>query len=109
MIEEVLVDYGPVSRLWFDHYGSSCGGLSNCPGGFPEAWPEFIDMIRRVSPDTVIGTGIDVGHSKGGESGVGSYPIFNACNISSEDATGKCGDYGIYGNKFMPREADATI
>jgi hypothetical protein len=33
MLTEVLTQYGPIYRLWFDHYGSPCGGgLTGCPG-----------------------------------------------------------------------------
>jgi alpha-L-fucosidase len=109
MTKEVLTKYGPVRRLWWDHFDGSCGGLSECPGGFPEAWPRFVDLVREVSPSTIIGTGPDIGHSAGGESGDGSYPRWNACNTSDGTNYTHCASYGPIGYQFKPREADATI
>jgi len=109
MTREVLTQYGPVDRLWWDHFDGSCGGLSECPGGFPEAWPRFVDLVRQTSPGTVIGTGPDIGHSAGGESGDGSYPRWNACNTTDGTNNTHCGSSGPLGYQFKPREADATI
>lgn len=94
MIRELLTEYGPIYRLWWDHYLDGCGGLSECPGGFPAAWSNFTTLVRTISPHTLMGTGPDVQHSLNGESGNGSYPIWN-------NRTGF--EY------FMPVEADATI
>lgn len=92
-----------------DHYWGGCGGLSECPGGFPEAWPRFTNLVRTVSPDTIIGTGPDVDHSAGGESGTGSYPRWNTCNSSDPSGEAPCSAFGPIGSTFRPREADATI
>eukprot|EP00730_Choanoeca_flexa_P001381 TRINITY_DN10611_c0_g1_i4.p1 TRINITY_DN10611_c0_g1~~TRINITY_DN10611_c0_g1_i4.p1 ORF type:complete len:572 (+),score=87.06 TRINITY_DN10611_c0_g1_i4:28-1716(+) len=113
MIREVLTNYGTdvVSRLWWDHYMRGCGGLSECPACtddndptcFPTAWSNFTQLVRELSPSTVIGTGPDVGHSGGGETGVGDYPVWNAVNDTQHSP------YGPFGYIFKPREADATI
>eukprot|EP00055_Hartaetosiga_balthica_P017438 m.117021 g.117021 ORF g.117021 m.117021 type:complete len:568 (-) comp9316_c0_seq1:420-2123(-) len=110
MIKEVLTNYGFINRLWWDHYLQPCGNLAECPQCtnasdpkcFPQAWEGFTDFVRSISPKTILGTGPDVGHSGGGETGVGDYPVWNAVNGSSSA-------YGPLGNLFHPREADATI
>lgn len=75
MLTELLTNYGTdyVSRLWWDHYPSGCGGLAPCPdGSFPAAWPRFIELVRKLSPSTIICPGPDCdGHQ--GESGLGKY------------------------------------
>ena len=51
MLKELLTNYGTdyVSRLWWDHYPSGCGGLAPCPNGsFPDAWPQFVNLVREV-------------------------------------------------------------
>lgn len=53
MITEVLTKYGFISRLWWDHYQQGCGGLSECPGGFPQGWDNFTLRewaARRAAP-----------------------------------------------------------
>ena len=110
MIKEVLTQYGNVSRLWWDHYLEPCGGLSECPACedpnspwcFPAVWTNFTSLVRTVSPSTLLGTGPDVSHSGGGETGVGDYPVWNAANATHSD-------FGPFGSMFLPREADATI
>eukprot|EP01006_Ploeotia_vitrea_P006451 TRINITY_DN13168_c0_g1_i1.p1 TRINITY_DN13168_c0_g1~~TRINITY_DN13168_c0_g1_i1.p1 ORF type:complete len:468 (-),score=20.02 TRINITY_DN13168_c0_g1_i1:91-1452(-) len=110
MTKELLTNYGPISRLWWDHYPRGCGRLAMCPGGFPDGWTQFIKEVRSLSPNTLMGTGPDVEHSHGGESGDGSYPIWNYCNIS-DGIVRHCDKekWGPFGNSFQPREADATI
>ncbi|EGD82959.1 hypothetical protein, variant [Salpingoeca rosetta] len=110
MIREVLTKYGFISRLWWDHYLDACGGLSECPACrnqsdptcFPAAWHTFASLVRELSPNTLIGTGPDVSHSGGGETGVGDYPVWNAANATHSG-------FGPFGRLFLPREADATI
>jgi alpha-L-fucosidase len=49
MIKEVLSEYGPVNRFWFD-------GTKTVPKGTDEAslWKQVYEAIRTVSPDTMI-------------------------------------------------------
>jgi len=82
MLRELLTKYGTdyVGRLWWDHYPSGCGGLAPCPNGsFPAAWPQFVSLVRELSPSTLICPGPDCdGHQ--GESGLGKYPVWMNCN-----------------------------
>jgi hypothetical protein len=127
MLRELLTKYGDdyVSRLWWDHYPSGCGGLAPCPtGSFPDAWPRFVQLVRDVSPSTVICPGPDCdGHQ--GESGDGVYPAWFPCSPSSmangsgtsaggtaaPSAALSCGGHdhnaGLAG--FHPYEACATM
>ena len=49
MLKEVLTEYGPVNRLWFD-------GTTSYPSGMnkTELWVQIYDTIRTVSPATMI-------------------------------------------------------
>ena len=115
MLTELLTNYGDdyVSRLWWDHYASGCGGLAPCPeGSFPAAWPRFVQLVRELSPSTMICPGPDCdGHQ--GESGIATYPSWSncqpgapsngtvlTCNNHADDAT-------LRG--FHPYEACATM
>lgn len=114
MLEELLTNYGSnyVSRLWWDHYLQSCGGLSPCPeGSFPEAWPRFVQLVRRLSPSTIICPGPDCdGHQ--GESGMGRYPVWLPCTPLVVNGTDlRCSNHApsaaLAG--FHPYEACATM
>ena len=88
MVTELLTNYGPISRLWWDHYASwvglswgACGphaGGAACPiennvSSFPAAYPRFVALVRKLSPSTVVCPGPDCdGHR--GEGGLGQYP-----------------------------------
>ena len=118
MLRELLTKYGDdyVSRLWWDHYPSGCGGLSPCPdGSFPAAWPRFVQLVRELSPSTVICPGPDCdGHQ--GESGVARYPSWFPCDPSTPSTPGgnislTCGGHAADDSKagFHPYEACATM
>lgn len=105
MLTELLTKYGTdyVSRLWWDHYGGPESGPGNhgepgsggcwepgtpkrgpnpvmCPyGALPAAWPRFIELVRRMSPSTVIcpGPDCDTRYRHTGLHGV--YPDWYAC------------------------------
>lgn len=49
MVTEVLTEYGPVNRFWFD-------GTSSMPAGTnkTELWNQVYETIRTVSPSTMI-------------------------------------------------------
>ena len=116
MITEALTHYGFIDRLWWDHYEDGCGGLSECPkcdtpGSpycFPAAWANFTSLVHEVSPGTLMGTGPDIAHSAGGESGGGQYPAWNTCNTTDGSPLTRCKTYGTdpYGQIFRPFEAD---
>ena len=114
MLRELLTNYGTdyVSRLWWDHYPSGCGGLAPCPdGSFPAAWPRFVQLVREVSPSTIICPGPDCdGHQT--ERGVGKYPAWYPCSPSSANGTElKCGSHAPSAalTGFHPYETCATM
>lgn len=49
MVSEVLTEYGPVNRFWFD-------GTKSVPKGtnINDLWQQVYDTIRKVSPATMI-------------------------------------------------------
>jgi len=114
MLRELLTNYGEnyVSRLWWDHYPSGCGGLAPCPeGSFPAAWSRFVKLVRELSPSTIICPGPDCdGHQ--GESGLGKYPTWFSCDPQISNGTElKCDSHApddkLTG--FHPYEACATM
>lgn len=112
MLHELLTNYGTdyVSRLWWDHYPSGCGGLAPCPAGsFPDAWPQFVELVRKVSPSTIICPGPDCdGHQS--ESGVGKYPVWYPCDPGTGDSL-TCRSHAADDNLtgFHPYETCATM
>ena len=52
MITEVLTDYGPVNRFWFD--GTSGNPCKVVEGGVEKLWQSVYNAIRTVSPGTMI-------------------------------------------------------
>jgi alpha-L-fucosidase len=110
MLTEVLTQYGPIYRLWFDHYGSPCGGgLTGCPGGFPAYWYNVTEHVRAVSPETLMGPGADVWYNGGGESGSGMYPLWNPSDTVDGTPWNSTTVSGPQGRYFRPRESDMTI
>jgi len=109
MLTEVLTNYGPIDRLWFDHYWDPCATLSMCPGGFPEYWRIVSQHVRTVSPTTIMAPGMDGFYSNGGESGSGMYPLWNPANTVDGSPYSSLTTNGPYGSYFRSREADYTI
>lgn len=114
MLRELLTNYGTdyVSRLWWDHYPQGCGGLAPCPdGSFPAAWPRFIELVREVSPNTIICPGPDCdGHRT--ETGVGKYPVWYPCAPEQTNGTElSCGSHAPTASLrgFHPYETCATM
>lgn len=113
MLRELLTNYGSdyVGRLWWDHYPGSCNtGLEQCPqGSFPAAWPKFVDLVREVSPSTVICPGPDCdGHM--GESGLGKYPSWFPCR-PDDDSGETCTVHGANASfrGFHPYETCVSL
>jgi alpha-L-fucosidase len=52
MVTEVLTEYGPVNRFWFD--GTSSNPCSRSEDGVANLWEQVYKTIRAVSPDTMI-------------------------------------------------------
>lgn len=113
-------DFGPnyVSRLWWDHYGSECGGLRACPkDAFPAAFPRFVKLVRSVSPGTAICPGPDcVGQES--ETGLGKYPTWYPCKPWTTPAgVSQCGGKQVSYSRppqrrmggFLPYETTASF
>jgi alpha-L-fucosidase len=110
MLTELLTSYGPIPRMWWDMVGMSMGSPWN-PGGFPQLFQNLSAHAKALAPDTVLLPGPD-GCLVGGETGSGSYPVFNF-NKGSPPG------YGCQGMQappadtpdliFAPHEADHTI
>ena len=117
MTSELLSNYGTISRLWWDHYPRGCAGWAACPNGsFPEAWPQFINLVRRLSPTTIICPGPDcTGHAGDGdhESGNGWYPAWLSCqpNRRVSEMYLSCDEHDASAvhSGFSPFEATATM
>jgi len=100
MLEELLVNYGPISRLWWDGFATSCSTPGANPNntcrtgahGAPSydcrhpvevlssdcpAWYDFITLVNRVSPSTIMVPGPD-GNLVNPEVLGGTYPLWHA-------------------------------
>ena len=97
MLEELLTLYGPLSRLWWDGFATACGSSSNgtcrtSRNGAPSyscsrpneimapdcsAWFDFVELVRRVSPGTLMVPGPD-GNLVNPEEPGSTYPLFHA-------------------------------
>jgi hypothetical protein len=75
MLTELLTNYGPVKRMWWDMVGLSMGEPWN-PGGFPALFNNLSAHAKALAPDTLLLPGPD-GCLVGGETGSGAYPTFN--------------------------------
>ena len=107
MLTELLTNYGNdyVSRLWWDHYGEDGGqrpgnGYASggcwkpgtpklgpnpvlCPyGAFPAAWPRFIELVRKLSPSTIICPGPDCDSLYQHSGLAGTYPYWYPCRAT---------------------------
>ena len=109
MLTELLTQYGPIPRMWWDMYSSDLSPDFN-PGGFPGLFRNLTAHAKALSPSTLLLPGAD-GCLVGGETGSGSYPVFNY----NEGPTG----YACQGMNtppppsptliFAPHEQDHTI
>ena len=89
VLTELLTNYGPVDRLWWDEYAvhnpkQFQAGFS-CPDGHPDpvgcpAWTALIDLVRELSPSTAIVPGPD-GCLVNSEAPGGTYPLFHATHV----------------------------
>jgi len=72
-LTELLTQYGPITYLWFDHWG--CAGL-----GAKELWTKVTKTVRQLQPDCLM-LGPDV-WLPGNESGRVVYPMWNPVNTA---------------------------
>lgn len=100
MLEELLLNYGPFSRLWWDGFATSCSTPGNNANntcrtnshGAPSydcrhpievlspscpAWYDFISLVNRVAPSTLMVPGPD-GNLVNPEVLGGTYPLWHA-------------------------------
>ena len=75
MLTELLTQYGPIPRMWWDMVNMRMGQPWN-PGGFPGNFRNLSAHAKALAPTTLLLPGTD-GCLVGGESGSGSYPVFN--------------------------------
>ena len=117
-LTELLTNYGPISRLWWDNYaldarlyqpvtheGFICDNNilgPSCPG-----WTAVIETVRSLAPNTLIIPGPD-GCLVDGENLEGQYPVYR---------NGNYGSYGCYfstsptnnSSTFLGIESDFSI
>jgi hypothetical protein len=74
MLTELLTDYGPIPRMWWDMYSSTFAAPWNA-GGFPALFTNLSAHAKALAPQTLLLPGPD-GCLVGGETGSGSYPCF---------------------------------
>ena len=75
MLTELLTGYGPIPRMWWDMTSSDLSPDYN-PGGWPGLFRNLSAHAKGLAPATVLLPGPD-GCLVGGETGSGSYPVFN--------------------------------
>jgi alpha-L-fucosidase len=93
MVKEVLTNYGPVNRFWFD-------GTKRVPDGtdVDKLWQQTYDTIRTVSPDTMISSYRGDICASTGTLYTNDGPAPNSTNAS------KCGTFSETGKYFHPTE-----
>lgn len=119
MLTELLTDYGPIARLWWDDYGLSRAAPDSPPapgqssGGFPAAFTNFTEHVRSLQSQTVILPGPD-GCEVGAEGGVAPYPVFNFNQGPTKYPPIACQSMitppvATAGTVFAPHEVDHTV
>ena len=99
MLTELLTQYGPIPRMWWDMVGLSMGAPWN-PGGFPALFRNLSAHAKALAPATLLLPGPD-GCLVGGETGSGAYPTFNF-NLGPTA-------YGCQGMASPPADAPGLI
>lgn len=98
-LTELLTKYGSdyVSRLWWDHWDRA--STTGCwdgkrpktgpnpvlcpPGSFPNATGRFIELVRRLSPSTIMCPGPDC-DAQYRHSGLPAYPTWYPCTLNTK-------------------------
>ena len=109
MLTELLTLYGPIKRMWWDMVSSNEAPEYN-PGGFPALFKNLSAHAKSLAPQTLLIPGTD-GCLVGGESGSGSYPVYNfnqgptgyACQRTATPPVATAATI------FAPHEQDHTI
>ena len=99
VLTELLTNYGPIDRLWWDNYAIGCcqpvthqflycdgGSTFSTPGPSCPGWQVLIDTVRALSPSTAIVPGPD-GCLVNGEELGGTYPLYHATSLAENSYT----------------------
>lgn len=117
MLTELLTNYGPISRLWFDNYaldGSvyqppghmrSFDCASNILGPSCPSWLAINELVRELSPTTAIAPGPD-GCLVNPEQEGGTYPLFHT---QSQPSGYWCALDAQARDYFVVPESDFTV
>ena len=119
VLTELLTQYGPVDRLWWDEYAGHNPGQFHegfsCPDGHPDpvgcpAWTTLIDLVRELSPSTAIVPGPD-GCLVNSESPGGTYPLYHATFVPMSGYACNGNAVGAYdgGATFTVVESDYSM
>ena len=110
MLTQLMTQYGPIYRFWFDQFGFSSRAGESPAGLFPAAWANVSDHVRRISPSTLMLPGPD-GCLNPGEGGGGVYPVINyvddttLCSYPRSSANMP----NPNGTHYVPYESDLSI
>ena len=106
MVTELLLDYGAISRLWFDVYPGPTNPNWN-PGGFPGEYFDLVQHVRAISPSTMVLSGAD-GCMAGHERGWSPYPLFHGQAVPNSIAGEMCSN-AADGLWYRSEEVDFSI
>ena len=98
----MLTNYGPVNRLWFDGDGFSPNMPAELAQNDTLLWEPVFELVRRVSPDTLIGP------KKGDycQSNGGRYSLYtNSGPVPNSSDTRWCTLPNATGEYFTPLES----
>lgn len=109
MLTELLTNYGPIHRLWWDHW---CDGHYNATH-----YAGWIATARRLAPGTLLLPGPDGSLADVGETSPGVYPLWNSVHIPNGEPDFQCNPNPACppcvkapdGEFFRPVESDGTI
>lgn len=106
MVNELLTEYGHISRMWFDVYpGPGSNGWN--PGGFPDEYRELAAHVKAISPKTLVLSGPD-GCMAGHEKGWSPYPVWTGQG-QPNDMAGEMCDGNPSGLWYRSEEVDFSI
>lgn len=121
VLTELLTQYGPIDRLWWDNYAIGCcqpvtheylycdgGGTTSTPGPSCPGWQVLIDTVRALSPTTAIVPGPD-GCLVNGEEMGGTYPLYHATSVAENSYTCTEASKPFAGPFFAVPESDFSM
>ena len=117
MLSELLLNYGPIYRIWFDNYMLDTAVYQPyaVPGftgaALTDTWAEIVGHVKMLSPNTLMIPGPD-GCLNPGEAGDGIYPVWNyqrgptvywGCGAAAPPSNSTAGFFAA------PRESDFSV